>query len=203
MDNLLPSYEAIMQTLELFNIQRITLEEFRNRFSLPWQEFFKGFGVSEIDLQTKKREHMERVIEMRKKSKPYISARRTMTWLHRNNLKIAIISDDLKEEILHTAIKHGLATYINEILTSQDYEPKPSPEMIEAAMGIFNAQKEETIFVGDTEQDIIAGKRAGVITVAYTGGWHSERRLKKQCPKYSIDDLSRLRDIIQKNKFTV
>jgi len=44
---------------------------------------------------------------------------------------------------------------------------KPAPDMILKACKILKVKPKNTILVGDTKNDMIAGKRAGCITVGY------------------------------------
>ena len=50
-------------------------------------------------------------------------------------------------------------------------EPKPNPEGLIEASKIIGVNRDECIYVGDDERDIIAGKRAGMLTVAADFGF--------------------------------
>ena len=49
---------------------------------------------------------------------------------------------------------------------------------------------EECVFVGDSRVDIIAGKKAGVMTVAVHTGVASKELLTEQGPDYILADLN-------------
>lgn len=55
-------------------------------------------------------------------------------------------------------------------------EPKPHPEGIIKAMNILGCTPQETIFVGDSNADIEAGKRANVKTVGVNWLNHAHER---------------------------
>ncbi len=73
---------------------------------------------------------------------------------------------------------------------------KPSPEPILKALQLLGLGVDEVIVVGDTEMDMIAGKKAGSKTVAVTTGVTTRERLSMECPDYIIDDLSQLGRIL-------
>ena len=74
-------------------------------------------------------------------------------------------------------------------------EPKPSPEGLLEASKIAGINPSECIYVGDDERDIIAGRNAGMYTVAADFGfihkgdsadsWHADKVIKK--PSELID----------------
>jgi phosphoglycolate phosphatase/pyrophosphatase PpaX len=54
-----------------------------------------------------------------------------------------------------------------EVLVTGDdvIDPKPHPEGVFKALTLLNVQKEDAIFIGDSEADIVAGLQAGVVTI--------------------------------------
>ena len=125
--------------------------------------------------------------------------------------------DDMKKLIDHMnkiQISWGIVTnkhskYVNKILKGLSIddkvaclitgdmvsEPKPSPEGLLEASKIAGINPSECIYVGDDERDIIAGRNAGMYTVAADFGfihkrdsadsWHADKVIKK--PSELID----------------
>ncbi|MED1852130.1 HAD-IA family hydrolase [Brevibacillus borstelensis] len=63
----------------------------------------------------------------------------------------------------------GLAPYFDVVIAGDEVtNPKPDPEGILLAMEQLGATPEQTIYVGDSNADIIAGKAAGLVTVGVT-----------------------------------
>ena len=119
--------------------------------------------------------------------------------------------DDMKKLIDHmnnTQISWGIVTnkhskYVNKILKGLSIddkvaclitgdmvsEPKPSPEGLLEASKIAGINPSECMYVGDDERDIIAGRNAGMYTVAADFGfihkedsadsWHADKVIKK------------------------
>jgi len=70
------------------------------------------------------------------------------------------------------------------------YKPDPAP--LRYAMGLCDAKPRETVMVGDSEADILAGKAAGATTCAVTGGFHTREELESYGPDLVIDRLPEL-----------
>ena len=119
--------------------------------------------------------------------------------------------DDMKKLIDHMnniQISWGIVTnkhskYVNKILKGLSIddkvaclitgdmvsEPKPSPEGLLEASKIAGINPSECIYVGDDERDILAGRNAGMYTVAADFGfihkedsadsWHADKVIKK------------------------
>jgi HAD superfamily hydrolase (TIGR01509 family) len=59
---------------------------------------------------------------------------------------------------------------------------KPHPDQLISCMKELESTPEETVYIGDMEDDIMAGKNAGVKTMAVSWGWHSVEKLKRCNP---------------------
>lgn len=69
---------------------------------------------------------------------------------------------------------------------------KPDPEPVTAALAAVGAAAVSTVMVGDSENDILSGRGAGVITCGVTYGFRSAAELKKVSPDVLIDRLADL-----------
>jgi len=65
-------------------------------------------------------------------------------------------------------------------------------EKIHHAMHLFQTDKDNTYYVGDTAGDIKEAHGAGVKTVAVTWGWHTRERLDKVNPDYIVESAESL-----------
>ena len=71
-----------------------------------------------------------------------------------------------------------LKKYFGAIITMNDVKKgKPAPDMVLKACKILKVSPKNTILVGDSMNDMIAGKRAGCVTVGYKikGDYRIER----------------------------
>lgn len=79
-------------------------------------------------------------------------------------------------------------------------ECKPSPQPILEIQKIYNVSATSTMIIGDTENDIIAGKRAGVITCGVSYGYSSKEQIKDLKPDLIIHSPSELKRILTTEK---
>ncbi|MBD3189740.1 MAG: HAD-IA family hydrolase [Candidatus Heimdallarchaeota archaeon] len=79
---------------------------------------------------------------------------------------------------------------------------KPNPEGILIALKKLGLQPEECVFVGDLPVDIIAGKRAGVTTIAVVNfQWAAQGKhqmLAANSPEYIINTITELPSLLEK-----
>ncbi|RKN86574.1 HAD family hydrolase [Paenibacillus ginsengarvi] len=60
----------------------------------------------------------------------------------------------------------GMTDYFDVTVSGDEMtKPKPDPEGVLTAMQALGAEKDETLFIGDSEADMRAGKGAGVFTI--------------------------------------
>jgi HAD superfamily hydrolase (TIGR01509 family) len=68
----------------------------------------------------------------------------------------------------HIMERFGLWPFFNMVVTALDVKnPKPHPESIEKIIQTLNLNKEETVFVGDSDVDLQAAKASGVKFISY------------------------------------
>ncbi len=125
--------------------------------------------------------------------------RETLEQLKRDGVFIAIASgkvqkavDDMVEFFKLDGFEFTLG------IGKSQFKNKPDPGVINYLMSELNVSKEETIMVGDTAADILAGQNAGVDTVAVTYGYDKLENITCLNPTYIIDDFSKLLEIIKK-----
>jgi HAD superfamily hydrolase (TIGR01549 family) len=73
---------------------------------------------------------------------------------------------------------------------------KPDPEPVFAALKVLDTLAKQSLYVGDTEQDILCGQAAKVDTCAVTYGFRSAEYLKSLNPTYIIDHFADILSII-------
>ena len=92
-------------------------------------------------------------------------------------------------------ISEKIESYFGAITGQEDCdEQKPSPKPVLVTLEKLRVKPPEAIYVGDMEEDIIAGKRARTCTVAISrkGSYHPLWRLKRQNPDCIISNLGDL-----------
>jgi phosphoglycolate phosphatase len=92
----------------------------------------------------------------------------------------------------------GIAKYFTHIVTAKDTsKPKPSPEALIQCVKALDLEMCECIIVGDSVNDVRAGKAAGAKTVALLSGLFKREELTKECPDLILLDVNVLPEYIE------
>lgn len=73
---------------------------------------------------------------------------------------------------------------------------KPAPDAVLIALEALRCVPEQTLMVGDTTADILAGKAAGLRTCAVTYGFGDAEALRACEPDYTIDTFQELVELV-------
>ena len=102
-----------------------------------------------------------------------------------------------KQMMEYTLDPFGLSRYFHERITADDvHSPKPSPEGVLLAMTRLKAKPRESIYIGDSPNDIVAGREAGVLTGAAI--WSPENRgdPTTENPDFEFRSVQQLSDFL-------
>ena len=81
---------------------------------------------------------------------------------------IRAISTNRTTSMKHVMERFGLGPFFEMVVTALDVKnPKPHPESIEKILRTMHVEKEETVFVGDSEVDQQTAASSGIKFVAY------------------------------------
>jgi phosphoglycolate phosphatase len=117
------------------------------------------------------------------------------TFGHKQKAVISNKRQEPSEAILNGL---GISHHFNIILGGDRVkEKKPSPEAIFRIVDHLKVAPVETIIIGDSPEDIQAGRAAGLITCAVGYGFHPQERLLAEKPDHLIDSLKQLHELIE------
>ncbi len=113
------------------------------------------------------------------------------------NKRKVIVTNRNYEFALIALNKLGIYDYFENVVGGDDIGcMKPSSCPLDISMNRLNTNKEEAIIVGDMDIDIVAGKKAGIITCGVTYGIGKKEDIIKAKPDFIIDDIIDLKSII-------
>lgn len=136
----------------------------------------------------------EKEAEAAQASLPNRGAEKCISALRKRQIPVGILTRNTLR-----SIKEALGNF--EKVTIDDFDviitrelslPKPHPDGIIKAAGRMGFSPEELLVVGDFRLDVIAGKRAGAITVLLTNGGVSVMTPDDPPPDYTISHLEDL-----------
>lgn len=133
--------------------------------------------------------------------RPYHDTVSTLNTLHDMGLKLAVLSN---REYPSSVLKHtGLDVYFDVIVGAE--EPyghlayKPDPAMMNALMKDMKVSPAETVYIGDADIDIATAIGAHVRGIGITKGNFTHNDFRVLGAWKSIDNLSELIGIVQKD----
>ena len=108
----------------------------------------------------------------------------------------AVISTRGRNSIMTALKTTEIAHFFDVIVSTDDVSAaKPDPEPVLRALKDLGCPAEKAIMIGDTDVDIIAGKRAGVCTIGVTYGFHGSD-VARHNPDHVVDEISQILPII-------
>lgn len=121
----------------------------------------------------------------------------TLEILRTKGIHLATATTKLSAGTRRVLQHFGIAEYFVQIQGSDDIPFKPDPFIITKILEDQGWKKGETLMVGDTDNDIIAGRRAGVMTCGVTYGSLTKQQISDLKPEFIIDSLPQLLTIIK------
>jgi len=117
--------------------------------------------------------------------------------IKRSGRRLALFTGVEKNMMEYTLNPFKLVDFFRVRITADDIQKsKPDPEGINLALSRINASAKESMYIGDSPSDIIAGKRAGVLTGAAL--WSPENRgdPTTEHPDYEFRSVQQLSDFL-------
>lgn len=107
---------------------------------------------------------------------PTPGARELLLRLREHGVRLVVGTSADDEELGALLGRVGARDLFDGTTSSSDVDAsKPSPDVVQAALGELRVPKDRALMIGDTPYDIAAAQRAGVRCVALrTGGWPDE-----------------------------
>jgi phosphoglycolate phosphatase len=134
---------------------------------------------------------------LRRFSRVIPGVRSVLKALRKRGVKLAIASNrpvKFTNILLDTL---ALRPYFDTVACGKNKEDlKPSPKLLRKVMVRLGVSPDGAVYVGDMDIDVLAGRNAGVKTVAVCGGSSSRSELKKAAPLRVINRISDLPKII-------
>lgn len=121
------------------------------------------------------------------KTKPYDGIEGLLNELRKMGIKIGVVSNKMDE-----AVKEACRFYFGNIIDAAvgdnpERNKKPAPDNVYEVLKQLNSDKQNTLFVGDSNIDVKTAKNAELVCVGVTWGFRSKEVLIKEGADYIID----------------
>jgi phosphoglycolate phosphatase len=118
--------------------------------------------------------------------------RETIETLRERGIRLATATTKLSAGTRRVLTHFGIAEYFDQIQGSDNIPFKPDPFIITKILEDQSWEKSGTLMVGDTDNDILAGKRANVPTCGVTYGSLTKEQIEQLNPDIIIHSLPEL-----------
>jgi len=127
---------------------------------------------------------------------PYDGIPELLGFLRTNGVNVGIVSNkkDAATRLVCEKLLDGLFDYAAG--ARNEAERKPKPDMVFAAMKYFSASFQDTLYVGDSDVDILTAKNAGIDCVSVLWGYRDEAHLRAAGGKIFVSTAYSLRESI-------
>jgi HAD superfamily hydrolase (TIGR01509 family) len=175
-------------------LKEISFSELRENWEEPYMLFWSKY-LSGLTLEKEQELYRKTLTDP---DYPEPSAYKNIVGLikkfRKKGILINVLSADLKDIILPEIEKFGLSGVFGEVIVNVHDKTEAIDELIKRN----NFEPAETIFIGDSNNEIEAGKKVGIKTATVTWGLNTEEKLKSSNPDFIIHNLNELENLILK-----
>lgn len=175
-----------------------TLEEFKESFRLPLPEFHLANGIPQHLLNEVDRSFRESYPQYASSVEIFPEVDEVLRELRQRKVALGVASNIPTLFLREHLREFNIERYFDIITGQEDCdEQKPSPKPVAITLEKLGASPREAMYVGDMEEDMIAGKGAQVFTAAIIReeSYHPRWRLERQEPDFFLLNLRELLSI--------
>lgn len=191
----------VNETLKRFGKEVLTLQQFQEKFSLPFYQIFTDFGIQkEIAIKESLRIYHEKYPLYKQLIILFNDALSCLKDLTDSGLRLAIVSQTPRRQLDDKLQTLGIASpFASTIALGEVAAEKPDPLPLLETARRLGIRPDRTLFAGDMYEDIICARKAGAFSVAIdrpTGSYHTRSRLLEAMPDLVVTNLSELANIL-------
>lgn len=110
--------------------------------------------------------------------------------LHARDVAAAIVTSGTRDRVTREMHAHGVAARFRECVFGSDVtSKKPHPEALFLCMDRLGVTPSETVYIGDSPEDIAMAKAAGVYSIAIPGGYPNREALMAAAPDMTAGSI--------------
>lgn len=134
---------------------------------------------------------------MQNQTKPYDEIPTVLKRLKEMGIKVGVVSNKA-DEATKEMCKHYFQGDVDVAIgDNQERKKKPDPDNVYAALQQLDSDKDKTLYVGDSNIDVITAKNAGLRCVGVTWGYRSRETLLEAGADHIIDKPNQLITLVE------
>ncbi len=131
------------------------------------------------------------------KTKPYDGITEVLNDLKSSGVKLALVSNKADFAVQELMIKYFPGVFHFVTGEKEGVRRKPYPDSVLATMEYLGSDKNNTVYIGDSEVDVETARNCSIPCVAVTWGFRDKTVLSELNPEYIIDDTKDILDILK------
>jgi phosphoglycolate phosphatase len=201
---LVNSFDTILnstvETLKQLNIKNSLIDgDLRIRIGYHFSDIFNELKIDVSDIEHFISIYKANYFDFIDQSELYPSVSETLAVLKEKDYLISLLTTKGQDQAEKIIEHFNLSEYFDHIMGRRPGIPvKPNPKPLLGICKILKVKPEETLIMGDTELDIVCGKRAGSSTCAVTYGYREKEKLLIEEADFYIDSFDELLTLLTK-----
>lgn len=182
--------DGVNYALRLNGYPERSLEEIRRFVGNGIRKLIERAVPEGIDAQEQEKVFLEfrsyYTDHCRVKTCPYEGIMELLQYLKEHGIAMAIVSNKNDAAVKELA-KYYFSDYIEVAIGEREgIQKKPAPDSVFEAMRLLGVDKEQAVYVGDSDVDRATAANAGLDCISVTWGFREEEMLRELKPEYLI-----------------
>jgi pyrophosphatase PpaX len=180
------AYRAMFLALGI----RFTSEDLARHYHPDWYRVYRAAGIDRS--RWNQADRLWRTAYAREKPRLLPAARAVLKTLAQR-FTLGLVTSGSRDRVCLQLENLGVTTHFAVRVCAEDASPaKPHPAPLKMALGLAGLAPQESVYVGDSPQDIEMARRAGVRSIGVPGPFPTERGLRAARPDLLLDSLQDL-----------
>jgi HAD superfamily hydrolase (TIGR01549 family) len=165
------------------------LERFQTTYSPDWYVTYRAIGLP----QSLWAEADTRWLELYEAtpSELIAGAKEGLARLYDAGLRLGLVTSGDRLRISREIALLDVERFFSVLVCAQDApRPKPAPDPVLRALGELDLASDRAAYVGDSPEDVVMARAAGVFSIGIPGGFPNQEALRLSKPDYLARDLA-------------
>jgi len=195
LDSLGAAFNVYNRIFARVGTKMLTKDEYLELQSPNWYDFYVKIGLPTSLWREVDHEWLRLYEEENPDLHP--DAVRCLSSLKEGGLKLALVSNGSRARLEDELSKFDVGRFFGAVIFGEKKEElKPSPVMLQRALGALGVEPTDAVYVGDSPADIQAAKNARVLSVAIARGPIQIKRLSGERPDHIFTGLDEMTDYL-------
>ena len=135
-------------------------------------------------------------VHCKDKTKPYDGIPELVAELRENGIRTAVVSNKADYAVKALCEEYFGTLFDISIGEREGIRKKPAPDSVLEVMRLMGADAEHTIYIGDSDVDIMTAKNSGIGCIGVSYGFRGRDFLKEHGAEVIADTVAELRELL-------